>query len=186
MDEQWWNSLAPNATDEWTLCETLGPRCGPTLEDRYATWITTADIDRIAASGVNTLRIPTTYSAWVDVPGSKLYHGNQQKYLKNVTDYAIKTHGMHIIVGLHSLPGGVNAHAIGEAEGHKEWYGNEANLEWSYKAVDEVLKWIQATGNMPHFTFYPINEPSNHPQNFAGASGLDSTGMLLFKFEGFN
>lgn len=26
--------------------------------------------------GVNILRIPTTYAAWIKVPGSELYHGN--------------------------------------------------------------------------------------------------------------
>jgi glucan 1,3-beta-glucosidase len=108
-DIGFWNSGAPDAPDEWTWCQVLGARCGPLLEQRYATWVTIADIDKLAATGINTLRIPTTYAAWIEFPGSQFYHGNQQKYLKAITDYAISRHGMHIIVGLHSLPGGVNS-----------------------------------------------------------------------------
>jgi Tfp pilus assembly protein PilV len=44
-------SAVPDATDEWTLCEALGSECGPILEDRYATFITTADIDKLAIVG---------------------------------------------------------------------------------------------------------------------------------------
>ncbi|KAL4866270.1 glycoside hydrolase superfamily [Aspergillus spectabilis] len=109
IDQAWWNNLAPNATNEWTLCETLGARCGPVLEERC-----------------QHNQIPTSYSAWVDVPGSKLYHGNQRSYLKTITGYAIKNYGMHIILGLHNLPGGVNGLEIGEAVGHLAWFGDEA------------------------------------------------------------
>lgn len=95
-----------NATDEWTFCEAVGKEyCGEVLERHYATYYTTADIDKIATVGVNIIRVPTTYAAWIDVPGSNLYHGNQLQYLRNVTDYAIKTYGMHVIIDLHSLPG---------------------------------------------------------------------------------
>jgi hypothetical protein len=43
---------APAAADEWTMCEILGrDACGVILEDRYATHIAEADIDRLAAVG---------------------------------------------------------------------------------------------------------------------------------------
>jgi glucan 1,3-beta-glucosidase len=95
-----------NVTDEWTFCQEAGfEYCGKVLEEHYATWYTTADIDKIATVGVNIIRIPTTYAAWIVVPGSFLYHGNQVEYLRNISEYAIKTYGMHVIVELHSLPG---------------------------------------------------------------------------------
>jgi aryl-phospho-beta-D-glucosidase BglC (GH1 family) len=47
----------------------------------------------------------SAYAAWAEVPGSQLYHGNQQRYLKTVTDYAV-SQGMHVVLGLHSYPGG--------------------------------------------------------------------------------
>lgn len=59
FDQDWWNQHAPNATDEWTFCETLGDECGPVLEERYATFITTDDIDKVAAVGkLLTLCVP--------------------------------------------------------------------------------------------------------------------------------
>ena len=112
-DPIWWDQYAPDAPDEWTLCQTLGSKCGPVLEARYASFLNTSTIDRLASVGVNTLRIPTTYAAWINVPGSALYHGNQQSYLRTITQYAIEKYNMHIILGLHSLPGGVNNLDIG-------------------------------------------------------------------------
>jgi glucan 1,3-beta-glucosidase len=97
---------APGVPDEWTFCQTVGKEaCGAVLEDHYANFITTADIDKLATVGINTLRITTTYAAWIDVPGSWLHHGNQQQYLRTITNYAISRYGMHIVLGLHSLPG---------------------------------------------------------------------------------
>jgi hypothetical protein len=55
IDVNWWNSMALNTTDEWTLCQTLGARCSPELEHWYSTWVTHADIDKLARIGVSQL-----------------------------------------------------------------------------------------------------------------------------------
>lgn len=144
---------APGVPDEWTFCQTIGKEaCGKVLENHYATFITTADIDTLASVGINTLRITTTYAAWIDVPGSMLYHGNQQKYLRTITDYAIKQYGMHIVLGLHSLPGGTNWLDIGEALGHLDWWFNATNLDYSLQAVDKVLDFVQSSVAPNQFT----------------------------------
>lgn len=104
--EEWWASLGTSATDEWSLCQQLGAeKCADVCETHYATFINTSTIDALASVGVNTLRIPTTYAAWIDVPGSELYHGQQRHYLRHIMNYAIRKHQMHITLGLHSLPG---------------------------------------------------------------------------------
>ncbi|KAL4788824.1 putative cellulase [Aspergillus venezuelensis] len=95
------------AADEWGLCVNQGSVCGPVLERRYATWITTAVIDGLYEA-----------AAWVKVPGSQLYTGNQVSFLDNIAKYAINKYAMHVIIDVHSLPGGVNGMAFGEAEGH--------------------------------------------------------------------
>ena len=102
MDQAWWFKHS-NASDEWNFCKGLCTQCGPILEERYATFITKAHIDKFASVGVNLLRIPTTYAAWIDVPWSELYSGNQQKWLREIVEYAIDEYGMHVIIGLHSL-----------------------------------------------------------------------------------
>ncbi|KAJ5935982.1 hypothetical protein N7454_005280 [Penicillium verhagenii] len=176
FNQYWWDQHAPEAVDEWTFCEDLGSQCGPVLEERYATFVTTADIDKMAAVGVNTLRIPTTYAAWIKVPGSALYHGNQKEYLKKITMYAIEKYNMRVIVGLHSLPGGVNNLDIGEAAGHDAWFFNSTNLEYSYQAVDQILAFFVETGYPWAYTIAPINEASDNPTAFASAETLTANG----------
>ncbi|KAJ0140580.1 hypothetical protein HZ326_16515 [Fusarium oxysporum f. sp. albedinis] len=108
IDPTWWNQYAPGTPDEWDFCAKLKSKCGPILEQRYGSYITTKDIDTMAAAGINVIRVPTGYNAWVTVPGSQLYSGNQARFLRTISDYAIKKHGIHVILDIHSLPGGLN------------------------------------------------------------------------------
>ena len=147
-----------NTHDEWTACEKFGA-AGALLDEHYKTWFTKADIDTFAAAGVNTLRIPFVYAAWIKVPSSPHYHGPQIEIMKELATYAIEKYGMHIVLDLHALPGGVNWLDIGEAHGHGDWFFSEANLELSYQAVDAVLNYIQHTSGHPgSYTLAPVNE----------------------------
>ncbi|KAJ4355201.1 hypothetical protein N0V95_003161 [Ascochyta clinopodiicola] len=159
IDPAFWSQNCNNTADEWTCCARLGAQCGPVLERRYATYIQPADIDKLASSGVNVLRIPTSYAAWIKVPGSQLYSGNQVSFLKNIASYAITKYKMHIIVDIHALPGGVNGMGFGEAEGHFDWFNNATALTYSLQAVDKALAFIQASGSPQSYTLAPINEP---------------------------
>jgi len=69
--------------------------------------------------------------------------------MKDLATYAIEKYGMHIVLDLHALPGGVNWLEIGEAHGHGDWFYNEQNLELSYQAVGAVLDYIQNTSEHP-------------------------------------
>lgn len=163
IDTEWWTQNSGGAPDEWGLCANLGSQCGPVLERRYATWITPADIDTFAAAGINVLRIPTSYAAWIRVPGSQLYTGGQVSFLKTIATYAIQRHGMHIIIDIHSLPGGVNGMAFGEAEGHYGWFNNATALSYSLQTVDAVIKFVMDSKFPQSFTIAPINEPVDVP-----------------------
>jgi glucan 1,3-beta-glucosidase len=172
LDVDWWNKYGSDCDDEWSLTAKLGAKAGDVLEARYSSYITTSYIDSLAAAGINLLRIPTHYSAWVSVPGSGLYHGNQQAHLKTICDYAIQRHGMHIVIGLDSLPGGVNGLASGERVGATAWFNSAENLSYSFKAIDAILGFISASGRMNAFTISPINEPCDNTANFATTAGL--------------
>ncbi|KAE8337235.1 hypothetical protein BDV24DRAFT_103921 [Aspergillus arachidicola] len=163
IDSQFWGTYSGGADDEWGLCEHLGSRCGPVLEHRYATYITKRDIDKLASVGVGVLRIPTTYAAWIKLPGSQLYSGNQTAYLKQIADYAITKYGMHIIVDVHSLPGGTNGLTIGEASGHWGWYYNETAFDYSMQVIDAVIAFVQNSGSPQSYTIEPMNEPTDNP-----------------------
>lgn len=117
-----------------------------------------------------------TYAAWVLVPGSELYHGNQQTYLQTITKYAIETYGMRVAIGLHSLPGGVNSLDIGEAIGHDNWFYNNTNLEYSYQAIEAILTFIENSGNPWAFSVSALNEASDNLAGFATATTLTSDG----------
>lgn len=108
---------------------------------------------------MNLLRIPTTYAAWIDLPGSGLYSGNQTKWLRQISEYAITQYDMHIMVDVHSLPGGVNGLDIGEKEGNWGWFYNETAWEHSLRVVDHVLGFIASSASPASFTFEPMNEP---------------------------
>jgi aryl-phospho-beta-D-glucosidase BglC (GH1 family) len=159
IDPVFWAEYGGNATDEWGLCAHLGSQCGPVLERRYATYIIPSDIDTLAAAGVAILRIPTTYAAWVKIPGSQLYSGNQVSFLKTIATYAITKYNMHIIVDVHSLPGGVNGMGFGEANGHYGWFNNATELAYSYEVIDAVIAYVQSSGFPQSYTIEPINEP---------------------------
>ncbi|KAE8422484.1 glycoside hydrolase superfamily [Aspergillus pseudocaelatus] len=159
IDTTWWAQYSKGAPDEWGLCVNQGSLCGSVLEKRYATYITTADIDKLHTVGINTLRIPTTYAAWIKVPGSQLYSGNQVDFLKNIATYAITKYGMHVIIDVHSLPGGVNGMPFGEAEGHFGWFNNQTAFDYSLKTIDAVLSYVQDSDHPDSYTIAPVNEP---------------------------
>lgn len=172
LDLDWWNKYGSDCNDEWSLTAKLGAQAGAVLEARYSSYISTSYIDSLAAAGINLLRIPTHYSAWVSVPGSGLYSGNQQAHLKTICDYAIQRHGMHIVIGLDSLPGGVNGLSSGERIGATGWFNSAENLSYSFKAIDAILGFISASGRVNAFTISPINEPCDVTANFATTGGL--------------
>jgi hypothetical protein len=120
-----------------------------------------------------------TYAAWVKVPGSQLYSGNQVQFLDRIVTYAVQRYNMHVIIGLHSLPGGVNSLDIGEALFHDDWFYNETNLAYSWQAVDRILDYIKASPlGLNKFTISPINEASDtNLVGFGTAAGLTDNGV---------
>ncbi|KAH8425758.1 glycoside hydrolase family 5 protein [Aspergillus melleus] len=167
IDTPWWGKYSLGEDDEWGICKRLGSQCASLLEHRYATFITEADIDKLAGVGVEIIRIPTTYAAWIKLPGSLLYSGNQLTYIKKISDYAIETYGMHVVLDLHSLPGGVNGLDIGEAVGHWDWFHNETALDYSLQTVDAVVDFIQSSSSPQSYTIAPINEPADSNQDMS-------------------
>ncbi|KEQ78651.1 glycoside hydrolase [Aureobasidium pullulans EXF-150] len=147
-NQYFWDSYVNGSavTDEWTFCKTLGNECGSVLEAHYGSAVTTETIDKLAGVGINFLRIPTT------------------------------TYGMRVVIGLHSLPGGVNGLDIGEASGHDAWFYNETNLEYSYKAVSAVLSFVEASSYSWAYTLSVLNEASDTPSAFATADTLTTNG----------
>ncbi|KAL5341730.1 glycoside hydrolase superfamily [Aspergillus crustosus] len=182
LDTPFWSTHAPsaNTSDEWTFCALLGPKkCSTVLEHRYATFITESDIDSLADVGVELLRIPSTYAAWIDLPGSELYSGSQQRHLRRITEYAIQNYDMHVILDIHSLPGGLNGLTIGEATGRWGWFYNETAWNNSLDVIDAVLEFIADSSDPGSFTLEPMNEPADRNRESDLGMGKFGTPEIL-------
>ncbi|KAL8277702.1 hypothetical protein RQP46_009975 [Phenoliferia psychrophenolica] len=166
LEQTYAGGVIPDAyVGEWTYCEAVGYAvCGPVLEHHYSTYVTTADIDKLARYGVNTVRISTTYAVWYDFADSWLYHGNQLAALRTISEYAITRYNMHVIIGFHSLPGGVNDLEGGEASGHNNWWYNSTHFAESMIVVGKALDYISSSPNSASYTFSPMNEPGDNPE----------------------
>lgn len=70
---------------------------------------------------------------------------------------------MHIIVDVHSLPGGINGLTIGEATGHWGWYYNDCiRLLHASRRCCHLLRSVLRLTPTLH-TIEPINKPTDKP-----------------------
>jgi aryl-phospho-beta-D-glucosidase BglC (GH1 family) len=151
---------AAAAEDEDAFCEVLGDfKCGLLLEQRYLTYITEKDIDLFASYGVNLLRVPIGYWAFMFRQQGMHYHtGGQLLALARISQYAIRK-GMHVIIDLHGLPGGQNGLDNQGKTGQLTWWNNDKNFDDSIKMVNLATDWIKWQPNSDQFTLSLINEP---------------------------
>ncbi|KAI0470489.1 glycoside hydrolase superfamily [Xylariaceae sp. FL0804] len=152
---------ASEAVDEDSFCQILGKkRCGRLLEERYASYFTTQDIDKFAEYGVNTLRIPVGYWTFMPALSDVHYHtGGQKSYLSKLASYAIGTHGMHVILDLHALPGNQNGLDNAGKVDQLEWWHNETNYDHTLKLVELATEYILDQPYSNQWTLLLINEP---------------------------
>ena len=161
IEPNYFRTNAPNAIDEDSFCKELGKKaCGALLEKRFNEYITTKDIDMFASYGVNTLRIPIGYWAYMPAMADVNYYtGGQLAAMHRIAQYAITKHNMHIVVDLHALPGGQNGLDNQGKTGQLTWWNNQTNFDLSIdmvkKATDDILK----QPNAGSFTLSLINEP---------------------------
>lgn len=85
---------------------------------------------------------------------------------------------MHIIVDIHSQPGGLNGLGLGGREGGFDWFHNETALHYSYEAVDAAIAFIQGSSYPHKFTLEPLNEPVDNrdPSTFGTTESLSPEG----------
>ncbi|HSE60713.1 MAG TPA: cellulase family glycosylhydrolase [Candidatus Saccharimonadales bacterium] len=154
--EKW---LAPRlfagmtAEDEYSLCEQLGRQKRHTLEAYRTSFITEQDIQLLARSGINALRIPVSYGIF----------GNEAPLVGGLShlDRAVVTaarYSIQVLIDLHAAPGSQNgwdhSGSIGEVcwtdpgnitktlavlERLAKRYGNAPNL-WGIEVLNEP-KW---------------------------------------------
>jgi glucan 1,3-beta-glucosidase len=88
------------AIDEYTLCETLGKDAALSLlSAHWASFVTAADLDKIAAAGMNHVRIPVGYWSIAPVDGEPFVQGALD-YLDKAITWAGQA-GLRVIIDLH-------------------------------------------------------------------------------------
>lgn len=92
-----------SAVDQYTFDSIPGSPAA--LEEHWATFFTESDIQELAATGLNALRIPIGFWAYdnKDTP----YQTGADKYLEKAIGWA-KHCGMYVWVDLHGSPGSQN------------------------------------------------------------------------------
>ncbi|KAM0705899.1 hypothetical protein Q7P35_007259 [Cladosporium inversicolor] len=153
---------APSAIDEDSFCKDLGKSaCGRLLEKRYTEYITNKDIDNFASFGVNTLRIPIGYWAYMPaIAGDNYYTGGQLAAMKRIAQYAITKHNVHIVVELHGLPGGQNGLDNQGKTGQLTWWNNQTNFDLSMEMLYTTLAKPQTRSPTSKNTTPPPCKPS--------------------------
>ncbi|CAD0089800.1 unnamed protein product [Aureobasidium vineae] len=161
IQPSFFNDNAPSAIDEDSFCEILGlAKCGALLEERYKTYITEKDIDNFASYGINTLRIPIGYWAYMPaIAGDHYYTGGQKLAMQKIARYAIAKHNMHVVVDLHGLPGGQNGLDNQGKTGQLTWWNNQTAFDLSLEMVRRATDDILAQPHSGSYTISLINEP---------------------------
>lgn len=108
---QWWSVGELTAglyNDDYSLNNTLTSRFGvagaQTIVNAHQdAWLTTADLDNIAATGMNFIRVPVGWNTLLNLDGT--WKSNPWNKLDWVINEA-SARGMYVLIDLHTVPGG--------------------------------------------------------------------------------
>ncbi|GAA6003866.1 hypothetical protein JCM10207_006441 [Rhodosporidiobolus poonsookiae] len=157
------------ALDEWSFCEVLGQdRAKEALTEHFNNFITEDDIETLYQHGINQLRIPTGFWAWIPTTGDEPYVNDQALYqgqIERVLGYAYQR-GMYAIIDAHGLPGSQNGEqSSGQLTENPSWFGSSAdtltpNQQRSDEMVKAMTEWLAKTPYRSVVTgIEVINEP---------------------------
>lgn len=159
VQEPWMMPLAPAGKgeapipDQATLWDTVARRFGTDqmnqLRDAYrGNWLADADFARIAASGLNTVRLPFTYA--------NLQEPDGYKWLDWAVDEAGK-HGLKVILDLHGAPGGQSAAMHTGQANQNQFFKDPKDVQAAAKLWQDVAR---RYANRPEVLgFDLLNEP---------------------------
>ena len=155
---------ASGLEDDFSAREVLATRFGAAtareLLDVYQdNWFTEADLDRIAAQGLNVIRLPFWYRNLMDEDGT--WHADPFKRIDWLVSQAWKR-GIYTVLDLHGAPGGqTKGVSSGRIRPTAELWNNETNVRRT------VLIWQRLAahfrGNPAVAAYDLLNEPAEAP-----------------------
>jgi len=164
--EDWFvQTGGPDAWDEWTMSQKLGDKMPGMLQKHFDEYFTEQDIDQLQSFGINTLRIPIGYWAFVPTQGDEPYkNATQLDHLATAMRWA-QERSMYVIIDLHGLPGSQNGD---QSSGRN--MSHATTLPWfqdSYqKRSDDTLKaalsWLNSSDARSTVSgITAVNEPQS-------------------------
>ncbi len=133
-DSSLWANTSTSVVDLWTLCSELGEEeSSRRMHQHWESWFTEADFARMAAEGVNHVRLPMGY--W-DVLETAPYVYGGAAYIDLAVGWAAK-YGMTVMVDLHGAPGSQNG---------QDHSGKSGEILWS--EPDNVALTVEVLGLM--------------------------------------
>ncbi|KAF2874494.1 glycoside hydrolase superfamily [Massariosphaeria phaeospora] len=132
--------------DEWSLCDKLGKQgCYDELKPHWETFAQLADFEKIRDAGLNVVRIPIGYWAYLDVGGP--YPFGAADYLDKAVEWARQT-GLKVIIDLHGAPGSQNGFDHSGQKRPSPGWGDGPTLGQTHavlKSIEEkyAVPWMQ-------------------------------------------
>lgn len=137
----------PNAWDEWDLSQILGNNLASVLTSHQNSWVTEADFDTFQNTGVNIVRIPIPFWAFIPTVAGEPYYNNMafyQNQLNKVLQWCYDR-GMYVMLDLHAMPGSQNGdQSSGRNTTNIEWF-SQANQDRSDTFLNNVLSWATSS-----------------------------------------
>lgn len=136
----------PNAWDEYRFTQNLGSsNASSILQNHYNTWVTESDMDNIMNSGVNLVRIPIPFWAFIPTVSPEPYvNAGIMDQLNKMLGWCY-SRGLYVMLDMHAMPGSQNGD---QSSGHNttdiEWY-TQANQDRSDTFLNNVLQWATSS-----------------------------------------
>ncbi|EKM84058.1 hypothetical protein AGABI1DRAFT_51741 [Agaricus bisporus var. burnettii JB137-S8] len=161
--------------DEWTFGQFVDRSTATNvLRNHWNTWITEEDFARIAAAGLNHVRLPIGYWAF-EVAAGEPYIQGQLPFLEKAVTWA-QNHNLKLIIDLHGAPGSQNGFDnSGQKKSFPEWHTRADYVD----RTNAIIKTIASTyKNMADVV--AVIAPLNEPAGFDGAQVLSVTKQYWF------
>ncbi|KAH0585523.1 hypothetical protein H2248_008758 [Termitomyces sp. 'cryptogamus'] len=128
-----------------------------TLKTHWDSWITEADFRKIAAAGLNHVRLPIGYWAF-DVSGGEPFVQGQLPYLDKAVSWARK-YGIKVIIDLHGAPGSQNGFDnSGQKTSNPSWYRSQSNVDRTNAIIKRIANTYKDRSNVVT-AIAALNEP---------------------------
>lgn len=141
-----------DATDEYSLCKSLGKAAEGHLRMHRDTFITAADFRWLAQHGINAVRIPFGY--WI-VDADKPFVSSPE-HLDHAVALA-EEHGLKVVLDLHGLPGSQGPNDHTGRMGYFRWHTARRYIDRSLAVIEQVAQ--RYAGRKAVVAFSVVNEP---------------------------